>query len=68
MAVVAWPCLRASGYGETGLIQSFDLFILAVISHSNLARISAIDSNYRAEIAGGEVHCISDLFQSTVPW
>jgi hypothetical protein len=37
-AVVAWPHRRASGYGETDLIQSsYDLFILAVISHSKRA-------------------------------
>jgi hypothetical protein len=66
--VVARPRRRASGYGETGLIQSSsDLFILTVISHSNRARISATSSNHHVEVAGGQVPCTRDLLQVIVP-
>jgi hypothetical protein len=71
-----WPPQRrphghvAGQVGTARQTQSnpFDLFTPTVISFSNQAWIIAASANHRAEIIGGEVHCISDLFQSTVPW
>jgi hypothetical protein len=67
--VVAQPRRRASGYGETGSIHSpSDLFIHAVTSRTNRARVTVANPNHRVEIAGGKVPYTYDLFQSTVPW
>jgi hypothetical protein len=66
--MVAWPRHRASGYGETGLIQSSSvLFILEVICHSNGAQISVTGLNHRAEVAVGQVPCTRNLLQVSVP-
>jgi hypothetical protein len=54
--------------GADSIQSPSDLFILAVISHQNRARISVDSLNHRAEITGGQVPCTRDLLQSTVPW
>jgi hypothetical protein len=64
-----WPRRRTTRYGKADSIQPpSDLFTLAVISFPNQGQITATSANPRAEITSGEGHCISDLFQSTVPW
>jgi hypothetical protein len=55
-AVVARPCRRASGYGETSSIHTpSDLFIFVVTSHPNRAQITMTNLNHRVEIDDGQV-------------
>jgi hypothetical protein len=62
--MAARPSRRASGYGGADSIQSpSDLFIPAVISLLNQARITVASVNHCVEIAGGQVPCTRDLLQ-----
>jgi hypothetical protein len=64
-ATVARPRRRASGYGEAGSIQPpADLFTPTVISSPSQAQITVASVNPRAKINSGEMHRISDIFQS----
>jgi hypothetical protein len=56
--VVYWP----------EFIHGDDIYVTPSAIQSVRAQITTAEARIRVRLTGGEMHCISDLVQFTVPW